>query len=47
MRADLTQWRIAAIIAFIVAGFLALSTICLVIFSILLYLRNRYNDADK
>ncbi|CAF0933773.1 unnamed protein product [Adineta steineri] len=44
---NMIKWRTAAIIAFIVAGVLALSTICLIVFSVLLYLRNRYNVRDE
>jgi hypothetical protein len=47
IQAALTRWRIAAIVAFIIAGFLILVTICLTIFSALLCLRNRYNNTDE
>ncbi|CAF0843564.1 unnamed protein product [Adineta ricciae] len=47
IRADLTQWRIAAIIAFIIAGFLALLIILLIIFSVILYSRNRSDDQNE
>ncbi len=40
-QAALTRWRTVAIVALIVAGFLVLATICLTIFFVLLFLRNR------
>ncbi|CAF1341360.1 unnamed protein product [Rotaria sordida] len=46
MRDDLSRWRTAAIIAFIIAGFLLLATICLIIFSTLVVLRNRHSNTD-
>ncbi|CAF1024415.1 unnamed protein product [Adineta ricciae] len=47
IRTDLTQWRIAAIIAFIIAGFLAILIILLIIFSVILYSRNRSGDHNE
>jgi len=40
-QAALTRWRTIAIVALIVAGFLVLATICLTVFFVLLFLRNR------
>ncbi|CAF4308513.1 unnamed protein product [Rotaria sp. Silwood2] len=44
---ELARWRTAAIIAFIIAGFLLLATVCLTLFSIFVVLRNRHSNSDE
>ncbi|CAF4026325.1 unnamed protein product, partial [Rotaria sp. Silwood2] len=44
---ELARWRTAAIIAFIIAGFLLLAIVCLTLFSIFVVLRNRHSNSDE